>query len=379
MKIRSVTSYAVAGPLSDLCFVRVETDEPGLVGWGESSLPMKCRAVASAIEELAPFIIGMDALAIERCWQRMYRHSYWRGGPILTSSISGIDMALWDIRGKYFNVPVYQLLGGAVRDTISLYANIGLSEDPDVLRERAAAAKAAGYSRVKFYPLPPVAGIESTSIIDRVTECCEAVSEVMGRSGGFALDFHGRCSANLAVQIEAQVRHTHPLWIEEPTPPENHPALQRCAEKFEVPIAGGERLFTRWGFRELLEAKWLDVLQPDVANAGGISEMMRIASLAELYGVALAPHNPNGPVQCLASLHIAAAAPAFSMLEHRYDMVKAMSVLGTVSPASNGEGSSLLPVGVGLGINLDEDYLRSHPAVPVIYESFRADGSIADW
>ena len=379
VKIAAIKAYAVAGPLTDLCFVKVETDEPGLYGWGEASLPIKSPAVAQAVRDMEALVVGMDAISVERVWQRMYRHSYWRGGPILTSSISGIDQALWDIRGKYLRQPVCALLGGPVRDRVALYANLGLSSDPVELRRRAEAAKALGYTTFKFYPLTAVAATEAPTAVASVIACCEAVRDEIGPDQSFALDFHGRCSAALAVQIEAAIRHTNPMWIEEPTPPENPQALARCAEKFVTPLAAGERLFTRWGFRELLENKLVDIIQPDAANAGGISEMMRIASMAELYGVAFAPHNPNGPVQAMASLHLAAAAPAFTVLEHRHDVADAFAVFANNAPTAGEDGYAVIPTTPGLGIDLDENWLAAHPATPYILESFRADGAVADW
>ncbi|HWD67504.1 MAG TPA: galactonate dehydratase [Caulobacteraceae bacterium] len=378
MKISRILAYPVAGPLTDLCFVKVEADD-GSYGWGEASIPGKGPAVAQAVRDLGPMLLGMDPLATEHCWQRIYRHSYWRGGPILTASISGVDTALWDLKGKVYGAPLHQLLGGPVRERIWLYANLGLSSDPGELRDRAAKAVAQGYTAVKFYPLPPVGPLEGPSSYRMVASCAEAVREEIGSERSFCLDFHGRCSATVAVQMEAAVRHTRPLWIEEPVAAENIAGLKRCAEKFEVALALGERLFTRWAFREVLEQRLADVLQPDVANAGGVSEMMRIAAMAELYGVAFAPHNPNGPVQAQASLHLAAASPAFSILEHRHDLVEAMSAFASPSPRAGADGWADLPKGPGLGIELDEAWLAGHPADAHWTESFRRDGSVGDW
>ncbi len=378
MKITDIKAYAFAGPVSDLCFVKVETDE-GLHGWGEASLPMKCPAVARAVADIAPLVIGQDPIESEACWQSMYRHSYWRGGPILTSSISGIDTALWDIKGKVFGQPVYRLLGGAVRHKALAYANLGLSTDPEVFRTRAAAAMALGYQAFKFYPLPAVGAHETPATIERIVACCRAVRETIGPERQFALDFHGRCQAALAVRIEAAVRDTQPMWIEEPVQPENNASLQRCAEKFTTPIAVGERLFTRWGFKDLLAAQWVDIIQPDVSNAGGISEMMKIGALAEMHGVAMAPHNPNGPVQCLASLHLAFALPSFSILEHRHDVGDAFAKFASAYPAIGADGYFEPPTAPGLGIDLDEAYLAAHPGQAAAYDSYRADGSVGDW
>jgi galactonate dehydratase len=379
VKITRVESFAVEGPVSDLCFAKVHTDEPGLYGWGEGSLPGKCRAVAAAVDELESLLVGMDPMAIERCWQRMYRHSYWRGGSILTSSISAVDIALWDLKGKALGKPVCDLLGGPVRDRIWAYANLGLSTDPSMLRARAQAAIYLGYSAVKFYPLPAVAPLEGPGAYAQVARCCEAVRNEIGADGTFCLDFHGRCSPNVAVQMEAAIRHTRPLWIEEPVPSETVSGLKRCIDQFVTPLATGERMVTRWGFREVLERGLADVLQPDAANAGGISEMMKIAAMCELYGVAFAPHNPNGPVQGAASVHIAASAPAFSILEHRHDCEDAFSAFADPVPTCSPDGWMEVPRSPGLGIDLDADWLRAHPATLWGMESFRPDGSIGDW
>ncbi|MCU0771120.1 MAG: galactonate dehydratase [Verrucomicrobia bacterium] len=379
MKITALKPCGLASPVSDWTYVKVETDEPGLHGWGECSLPGKTHGVQGAIRDLEKLILGADPLNTERAWQRMYRHGYWRGGPIQTSALSGVDMALWDIRGKAAGKPVYQLLGGAVREKIQLYANCGLATDPAEFRRRVRGALDQGYRVVKIYPLPAVGPVEGAATLRQIVACCEAVREEIGPDRDFALDFHGRCTASLAVQIEASVRHTQPLWIEEPTPAEAPDALRRCAEKFVLPIAAGERLFTRWAFRALLEQELVGIIQPDVANAGGVTELAKIASLAELYGVAFNPHNPNGPLQSLASLHLAAHAQAFGLLEHRHEHHDFMRRFCSVVPKVDATGHASLPPGPGLGADLDEDFLGQNPAVVWTPEAFRADGSISDW
>lgn len=378
MKIRAIRAHAIAGPLTDLCLVKVETEEPELFGWGEASLPTKCGAVAAAVADLAGLLIGMDARDIERCWQRMYRHSYWRGGPILTSSISGIDCALWDIAGKLRGEPVWRLIGGRVRDSVRLYANIGLSWDPAEIAERAGAARNAGFDAVKFYPLPALNEIEGPCVARIVAAGCAAARDAMG-GGDFALDFHGRCGPGAAIRIEAACRPYDPIWIEEPVAPENGSGMARCAARFEVPLAAGERLYTRWGFREAFEGGWLSVAQPDVANAGGISEMLRIAAMAELHGVGFAPHNPNGPVQEAASVHLAFACQPFTILEHRHDQVEAMRAIATQDWTRQGPRIEAPPMAPGLGVEVDEDRIAALVHTPAVFESFRPDGSVADW
>lgn len=379
MKITSITHFIAWGPISDWGYLKVETDQPGLHGWGECSLPSKPFGVAGAVKDLEKLVLGADPLDTEWVWQRVYRHGYWRGGPIQTSAMSGLDMALWDIRGKVAGLPVYKLLGGAVRKRLPLYANLGLSTDPEVFRTRARAAVALGYRTVKIYPLPSVAPVEGLATIRQIVACCEAVRDELGGERDFALDFHGRPTAGLVVQIEAAVRHTTPLWIEEPVAAETPEALRRCAEKFVTPIAVGERLFTRWGFRRVLEEGLADIIQPDVANAGGVTEMQKIAALAEMYGVAFNPHNPNGPLQCLASMHLAANAQNFSMLEHRHEHHDYMRRLCSVMPTVEADGCAGLPEGPGLGAEIDERAFANQTERPFIPEAWRSDGGVADW
>lgn len=376
MKIVSIKPYTVQGPVSDLCFVKVETDE-GVVGYGECSLPGKPNGVSGAVLDLERLLVGADPTDTEWCWQRGYRHSYWRGGPILTSSLSGVDVALWDIRGKVSNLPIYKLLGGAVRTRIKLYANCGLSEDPQEFRERVRVAVALGYKAVKIYPLPPIGSVVDVASVKKVVASCEAVRDELGELD-FSVDFHGKLTASAAVVIEAAIRHTAPLWIEEPVSAESPQELRRCVERFTIPIAVGERLFTRWGYLPILGQQLAGILQPDVSNAGGISELWKIAALAEAYGVAFNPHNPNGPLQVLASLHLAASAQMFGMLEHRHDFHEEFARIGGPLVEIGDDGCCGLPQGVGLG-GAPNEAIFSQPVLGKIHESFRPDGAIDDW
>lgn len=331
------------------------------------------------MRDLEKLILGADPLNSEWCWQRMYRHSYWRGGPIQTSALSGVDAALWDIRGKAWGQPLHRLLGGAVRDKVKLYANIGLSNSPEDFRDRAEVALAMGYRGLKAYPLPAVGPVEGSAAIRRVAACCETLREVLGEERDFALDFHGRCSAAVAVEMEAAVRHTRPLWIEEPVPAEQTESLRRVAEKSVIPIAAGERLFTRWAFRQLLEEELVAVIQPDASNAGGISEMTKLAAMSECFGVGFFPHSPNGPLQAIASLHLSLCAPTAQWQEHRHDAVEFMAKACAASPVVDADGYCRPSDAPGLGADLDEDFLLAHPPGEWIPESFRVDGSIGDW
>jgi galactonate dehydratase len=379
MKIAAIKAFPCASPVTDWCFVKVETDEPGVFGWGECSLPGKARTIQAALRDLEPLVLGADALNSEWCWQRMYRHQYWRGGPALTTAISGVDVALWDIRGKVWRQPLHRLLGGAVREKVRLYANLGLSTSPEEFQRRAGIALEMGYRAVKIYPLPPLGPIEGPAVVRSVAACCEAVRETLGDDSDFALDFHGRCTAGMAVRIEAAVRDTGPLWIEEPVPAEQPNSLRRVAEKAVIPLAAGERLFTRWGFRQLLEEELVSIIQPDVSNAGGISELMKLASLAELYGAGFGPHNPNGPFQSLTSLHLAACAPTGQWLEHRHEHHDFMAKFCTDFPRVDAAGFCKPPDVPGIGAELDESFLKMNPPTPWIAEAFREDGTPSDW
>jgi galactonate dehydratase len=378
VKITAVRSFVVQGPWCDLCLVKVETDE-GLVGWGEGTLAGRSSAVAAAVSENEQLVLGLDPLATEQVWQRLYRHVYWRGGPIQTSSISAIDIALWDIRGKAAGLPVFRLLGGPVRERVEMYANIGLSNDDGQLREWTAAAQAMGYRSVKFLPLMEDGDNENPRAARIAARTCAAVRDAVGEDGRLMLDFHGRLDVALAIAVEDAVRESDPFWIEEPLPAENLAAYERLARRFRTPLALGERQFTRWGYRELFERQIANFIQPDVANAGGISEVAKIAAMAEMHGVRYAPHNPNGPVQSMASLHLAAAMPAFSILEHDYDSVAFCRDIASASPEVGPDGHAALPERPGLGIEIDEAALPGARPTPFFLDRRRADGAFQDW
>ena len=378
MKITRLQAYAIDTPITDWAFVKVETDE-GIHGWGECSLPGKSQGVLGAIADLERLLLGYDPLATEQCWQRMYRHSYWRGGPILTSAISGIDCALWDIKGKALQQPIFRLLGGPARERATLYANCGISDQPVELVERMQAAIEQGYRFVKFYPLPDVEPVDPAMNLHKVVSIAESAAATVGDRGGFAIDLHGRYHAKPACQIEAAVRPCRPIWIEEPSAPESPLDLRICRDRFETRIAVGERLFTRWAFRSVFEEQLADVVQPDASNAGGISELNRIADMAELYGVDFNPHNPNGPLQSLASLHLAFAKPAFRMLEHRPEALDVHAQFCSQVVACSADGTARQPGGHGLGAEIDEDFLAGHPARSWTPETFRADGTVDNW
>jgi galactonate dehydratase len=379
MKITAINAHLHSGAFSDLVFVELRTQSPQFTGWGECTLPGKPYAVAGAIRDAASLIIGRDATNIRALWQTVYRHGYWRGGAVETSALSGIDIALWDIAGKCAEVPVHQLLGGAVRQSIATYANIGLSTDPDELARRARAAVDAGFNTVKFYPLPPMIALPPGRLAGQVRACCEAVRDAIGPQRDFAIDLHGRALPHAAISIERAVRHLAPLWIEEPVPTEDESALIEVRRKFETAIALGERLFTRWQFRRVLEAQLCDIIQPDVGNAGGISELRVIAEMAEAHSVAFNPHSPNAILHTAASLQVAAIAQSFGALEYRPGPDTGSGVFTTPDALSGGPGAFLLPRSPGLGIGVDAAQCKFDPArIPVLAE-VAPDGTPLDW
>jgi galactonate dehydratase len=377
MKIRSVEVHPHSGEFSDLVFVVVRTDDPGIVGWGECTLPGKPHAVLGAVRDAARLVIDADVHTIRRLWERVYRHGYWRGGAVETAALSGIDIALWDIAAQRAGVPIHQALGGAVRQTVRVYANCGLSTDPAELARRARSAVQAGARVVKFYPLPPMESLPPGRLVSEVYDCCAAVREAIGRDVDFALDFHGRTPAHVAVAIERAVRDLAPLWIEEPVPVEDETALAEARRHFETPVALGERLYTRWQFRRILDQHLADIIQPDVGNAGGLSEMRVLADMAETSSVVFNPHSPNGLIHTAASLHVSAIAQTFGALEFRPSVEGNAIYAGT--PPALSEGVFPLPDGPGLGLAVAEQRLSFDPARVPILEEWSGDGTPRDW
>jgi galactonate dehydratase len=378
MRITDVIPHLHTGQFSDLVFVELRTSEPGLVGWGECSLPGKPHAVAGAIRDLARLAVGQDAAAIRALWQRGYRHGYWRGGAVETSALAGLDIALWDIAGKQAGRPVHALLGGAVRSRISLYANCGLSVDPDELAKRARGAIDAGFRLVKIYPLPPMQALPPSRLIDHVRACCGAVRDAIGREHDFAIDLHGRPLPAAAVTIEAALRDLRPAWIEEPVPSEDEAALRIVRRHFATPIALGERLFTRWAFRRVLEEGLADIIQPDIGNAGGISELRVLAEMAEAHSVAFCPHSPNGLLHTFASLHAAAIAQTFGALEYR-PAPEDSAVFADAAPAIGDDGCLAVPESAGIGTVIVPAALAFDEARVPMLEAWGEDGAALDW
>lgn len=299
MKIREIELFKVA---PRWLFLKITTDS-GLVGWGEPVVEGKADTVKAAVEEMSEYIIGKDARHIEDIWQVLYRGGFYRGGPVLMSAISGIDQALWDIKGKALGVPVYELLGGAVRDKMKIYGWIG-GDKPSDAAEQALQKIEQGFAAVKMNACAEMEWIDTPNKIRDAVACIAAVREAIGFDIGLGIDFHGRVHKGMAKDLMKELDALKPMFIEEPVLSENKEAFIQLAQYTTAPIATGERLFSRWDFKPLLEGGAIDIVQPDLSHAGGISEVKRIAAMAEAYDVALAPHCPLGPISFAAALQI---------------------------------------------------------------------------
>jgi len=359
-----------------------------LFGLGEACLEGKARVVEAAIRDFEPLLIGRDPRLIERLWLEMYRTTFYPSGSILASAISAVDQALWDISGKALGVPVHALLGGRVRDRVRMYRHVNVGDlgadevarGQDHIDDLVAVARTAvaeGFTMVKTALPGPARGLESAAFVDFQTRRFAALREAVGPDVDVAIDFHGRVGPGLAKVLVAAIAPYNPLFVEEPCLPENVDAMVDVARSTPVPIATGERLFTRWGFREVLEKGAATVLQPDLAHCGGISEGRKIATMGETYYAQLAPHNPLGPVNLAASIQLALTVPSFLCQEqlHLGDGI-------LTEPFRVVDGYVEAPNGPGLGIDLDPDALRSSSydgAWRLPYWNDPADGALLPW
>lgn len=356
-------------------FLKVYTDE-GIVGYGEPIVEGKARTVAMAIKEMESYLIGQDPRRIEHHWQVLYRGSFYRGGPVLTSAISGIEQALWDIKGKWLGVPVYELLGGAVRDRIRVYAHVH-GNTVEELVSNARRRIAEGFTALKTIFEGPVRIIDTLEYIEKCEERIAALREALPKNVDIAVDLHGRFSPAMAVRIAKVLEPYGIMFLEEPCLPENVDTMVTIARSTSIPIATGERLFTKWGFREVLEKQAAAVLQPDLCHCGGILEAKKIAAMAEVYYAAIAPHNPLGPISLAACLQLDACIPNFLCQEQ-----VSLGEGYIKEPFEVKNGYIDLPTKPGLGIELDEEALKDKLydgswASPVWFH--KDDGSFAEW
>jgi galactonate dehydratase len=381
VKITELETFLVA---PRWLFLRVRTDE-GIVGWGEPVVEGRAETVRAAVAELADYLVGRDPLRIEDHWQVLTKGGFYRGGPVLSSAVAGIDQALWDIAGKHLGVPVYQLLGGRVRDRVRMYAWIG-GDRPEDTADLAAAQVAAGFTAVKMNGSAELAHLDTprrtAEIVDRVA----AVRSVLGPDRDVVVDFHGRVSTAMSRRLLPLLEPLHPLFVEEPLLPEHGANLAALVNSTSVPIALGERLYSRWDFRQPLAAG-IAVAQPDLSHAGGVSEVRRIAALAEAHDVALAPHCPLGPIALAASLQIAFATPNFLIQEqslgiHYNGQADLLEYLLDPEPFRFVAGYAHPTDRPGLGVDIDEDAVRAADRIGHRWRNpvWRGvDGAFTEW
>src|SRR4051794_9539493 len=358
MKITAVQTFLTWGEPRNWVFVKLTTDT-GLHGWGEATLEGHEETIRASVEEMGRWLIGKDPLAVEQHWQVLYRHGFWRGGVVLNSALAGLDQALWDLRGKAWGVPVYQLLGGPTRKRIRLYTHVGIY-NPDLLEEDARRDIADGFTAVKTGAWASEASLPESEQIARFAERVGRLREIVGPDVEIMIDNHGRSRPAMAVRLMEALQPYRLLWLEEPTPPDDIEALARVrAAGPKMDLATGERLYSKWEFLPLLERRLVDVIQPDICHAGGITECKKIAALAEAYYVQVAPHTPQGPISTAASAHLALAIPNFLILE----FVRSAPFRDRImqEPWVVRDGCLEVPDRPGLGVELDEATLAASP------------------
>ncbi|HEY9435352.1 MAG TPA: galactonate dehydratase [Blastocatellia bacterium] len=353
-------------------FLKVHTNA-GVVGLGEPIVEGRAQTCAAAVKEIEPYLVGKDPRAVVHHWQAIYRHAFYRGGPVLTSALSGIDQALWDIKGKLLGVPVYELLGGPTRQRIRVYAHAGT---PELIRER----KAQGFTAFKTGPARLngryARAIENKAWIENAVAQFARLREIVGKDGDIGIDFHGAVPPATAKILMKELEQFQPFFYEEIINCQNVDLMAELAKTTHIPIATGERDFTKWGFRQILEKGAATILQPDLCHAGGITEVRLIAGMAEAYYASIAPHNPLGPISLASGLQIAASIPNFLCQEQ-----VSLGEGYLKNPFKVRDGYVDLPTGPGLGIELDEEAMKDKIGHdwrnPETYDP--DDGSVVDW
>ena len=365
MKITDIKTFNVFTFRTNFVFVKVETDA-GVFGIGEGTLEYKEHALLGAIEDIKRVLIGQDPREVERIGHELYRDSYWRVGPVLQSAISAIDIALWDIKAKLCGVPVYELLGGKVRDSIRMYANVWFAgaKTPEEFAEAAKAAVAKGVTALKWDPFGSAYMYMDNTALRKSLEVVEAVRGAVGPDIDLLIEGHGRFNIATGVKIANELKQFNPMFFEEPTPPDSLDALAEVHRKSPVPIARGERIYSVTQFQQFLEKGCADFAQPDVSHCGGITGIRKMAAMAEPYYISIAPHNPSGPVANAATLHLAASLPGFRILEICLTDVSWRKEL-TNERVVFEKGNILIPEGIGLGLELNEENCMKYPFQPI--------------
>jgi galactonate dehydratase len=381
MKITRIETFLVP---PRWLFVRLETDN-GIVGWGEATCEGRSETVRTAVDQLSELLLGEDPLRIEDHWQVLTKGSFYRGGPILASAVAGLDQALWDIAGKHFDAPVHQLLGGPVRDRIRVYGWVG-GDEPDEVADQIAAQLEVGLTAVKMNASGKMSPHGSASELDGVVRRVAAAREVLGPDRDVAVDFHGRFTLATARRVASLLDELHPFFLEEPVVPENSHLIGRLTESTTIPVATGERLYSRQEFLPVLQAG-IAVAQPDLSHAGGITEVRKIAALAETFDVQLAPHCPLGPIALAACLQVGFSTPNYLIQEqsigiHYNQGAEVLDYVLDKTPLRFVDGSIERLTGPGLGLEIDEAAVRDadrrgHAWRGPVWR--HPDGAFAEW
>jgi galactonate dehydratase len=378
MEITSVEPIVVDVESRNWLFVVVDTDE-GVSGIGEGSLPGHPLAVAAAVEEYRQYVVGQDPARIQHLWQLMYRRPFFRSGAVTLSAMSAIEQALWDIKGKVAGLPVYELLGGRCHDRVKLYVNGPGGATPEECAESARSLVERGFTAMKTGIDEPVRPVQGDGFVRRAAERLEALRDAVGEDVEIAWDAHGRLAPAMSIKLARAFEPFDVWFLEEPALPENAKALAQVARAVTMPVATGERLFTKWAFREVLELGAAALLQPDLSHCGGVLEARAIAAMGEVHYCGFAPHNPLGPVNTIVSAHVGLASPNFVALEVCVYPPEWTRRLLT-EPLEFRDGYLELSGRPGWGVELDLELCRAHPYTPYTLPILQhPSGAIADW
>ncbi len=373
MKVTAIKTFICNAFRTNFVFVKVETDS-GLYGWGEATLEYKELTVQAAIHDLESYLIGKDPHNIEAFRHDCYRDAYWRGGPVLMSALAGVEMALWDIKGKALGVPCYQLLGGKVRDAVPIYVNGWFSpaKTPDEFAEKAKEVAAKKFLGCKWDPFGKAWQQISKHDLNSAMECIAKVAGVVGEDVQLLIEGHGRFDIPTAVKIGRRLEEFDIFWFEEPIPPDDKEGMKQVKDRVRVSIAAGERLYNRYEYRQFFELGCSDYIQPDISHAGGLFEMRMLGAEAEARHIGFCPHNPSGPVANAATLQLAACVPNFVMLEMMMTDVPYRAEICDEDLTVKA-GKMVIPERPGLGIDLNEAELLKHPYIRTELRHYRGD------
>ena len=373
MKVTAIKTFICNAFRTNFVFVKVETDS-GLHGWGEATLEYKELTVQAAIHDLESYLIGKDPHNIEAFRHDCYRDAYWRGGPVLMSALAGVEMALWDFKGKALGVPCYQLLGGKVRDSVPIYVNGWFSpaKTPDEFAEKAKEVAAKKFLGCKWDPFGKAWQQISKHDLNSAMECIAKVAEVVGEDVQLLIEGHGRFDIPTAVKIGRRLEEFDIFWFEEPIPPDDKEGMKQVKDRVRVSIAAGERLYNRYEYRQFFELGCSDYIQPDISHAGGLFEMRMLGAEAEARHIGFCPHNPSGPVANAATLQLAACVPNFVMLEMMMTDVPYRAEICDEDLTIKG-GRMVIPDRPGIGIDLNEKELLKHPYIRTELRHYRGD------